>query len=439
MRIGEGLKVKLAFITPGTGNYFCGACMRDNSLARNLMDAGHEVTILPTYLPHFLDEDPVSPDQPIFLGGINVYLQHKFPLFRHTPAWLDRAFDNKWLLRKAAARSSMTSGKELGEITLSTFRGEDGPLAKEIQKVINWFRDQEKPDAVLLSTVLLAGLGRTVRRELEVPVYGFLQGEDSFLDSLLDEYRDQAWNLLSTDVAKLDACIAPSRYFGEEMGRRLNLPPEKVHLLHNGINLEGYAPTDALPPKPSIGFLARLCPLKGLDLLVDAYLEIMNRGNYHELELRVAGGMTTEDKPYLAEQKNKLDAAGLLDKSTFSPNVDRNGKLAFLRELSVFSVPARFPEAFGLYVLEALAAGVPAVLPRKGAFPEILEATGGGLLYEENQPSALADALEDLLSRPDEARSIGLHGHEIVTKRFSNERLAKELVDNILAPDPVSA
>lgn len=165
----------------------------------------------------------------------------------------------------------------------------------------------------------------------------------------------------------------------------------------------------------------------------------MKRGNHPELELRVAGGMTTEDKPYLAEQKNKLDAAGLSDKSTFSPNVDRNGKLAFLRELSVFSVPARFPEAFGLYVLEALAAGVPAVLPRKGAFPEIIEATGGGLLYEENQPSALADALEDLLSRPDEARSIGLHGHETVTTRFSNERLAKELVDNILAPDLVSA
>ena len=413
--------------------------MRDNSLARNLIDAGHDVTILPTYLPHFLDEDPVSPDQPIFLGGINVYLQHKFAFFRHTPEWLDRAFDSKWLLRKAAERSGMTSGKDLGEITLSTFRGEDGPLAKEIHKIIKWFRTHEKPDVVLLSTILLAGLGRTVRRELEIPVFGFLQGEDSFLDSLLDEYRDQAWNLLSSDVAKLDACIAPSRYFGEEMRKRLQLSPDKVHLLHDGINLDGYVASNTPPSPPSIGFLARLCPLKGLDLFVDAYLEIMKRGNNPELELRVAGGMTSDDEPFVDEQKNKLDAAGLLDKSTFRPNVDRNEKMAFLRDLSIFSVPVRFPEAFGLYVLETLAAGVPAVLPRKGSFPELIEATGGGLLYDESQPFALADALEDLLSRPDEARSMGLQGQKMVRQRFSNEHLAKELVDNILAPQPVSA
>ena len=186
--------MKLAFITPGTGNYYCGVCMRDNSLARSLMDAGHEVTMLPTYLPHFLDEEAVAEDQPIFFGGINVYLQHKFSLFRHTPAWLDRVFDCKWLLRKAAARSDMTEGKDLGEITLATFRGEDGPIAKEVRKVVDWFRENEKPDVVLLSTILLAGLGRVLRRELSVPVVGFLQGEDSFLDSLPDDYRPFALN-----------------------------------------------------------------------------------------------------------------------------------------------------------------------------------------------------------------------------------------------------
>ena len=72
----------------------------DNSLARCLINAGHEVTMLPTYLPHFLDEEPASEELPIFFGGINVYLQHKFSLFRHTPTWLDKAFDSKWLLRK---------------------------------------------------------------------------------------------------------------------------------------------------------------------------------------------------------------------------------------------------------------------------------------------------------------------------------------------------
>ncbi|MBO93622.1 MAG: hypothetical protein CMI32_01820 [Opitutales bacterium] len=410
--------------------------MRDNSLARYLRDSGHEVFMLPMYLPRFLDEDPVSDDMPIFFGGINVYLQHKFSLFRNTPAWLDRFFDSKWLLRKAAARSDMTKGKDLGEITLATFKGEDGPIAKEVRKVVDWFHENEIPDVVLLSTILLAGLGRVLRRELKIPVLGFLQGEDSFLDSLPDEYREQAWNLLSADVAKLDACITPSRYFGEEMSKRLDISQDKLHLLPNGISLDGYSPADVPSAKPSIGFLARLCPLKGLDVFIDAYLEIMKRGTHPELELRIAGGMTSADKPYVAEQKKKLADAGLLEKAIFSPNVDRNEKLAFLRDLTAFSVPARCPEAFGLYVLEALAAGVPVVLPREGAFPELVETTKGGVLYEENEPIALANALDDLLSRPDEARAMGRRGHEVVSERFSNEHLAKEFVENVLARIP---
>ncbi len=428
--------MKIAFITPGTGNYYCGVCMRDNSLARNLIDAGHEVTMLPTYLPHFLDEEPVSDDQPIFFGGINVYLQHKFSLFRHTPEWIDRAFNAKWLLRKAAARSGMTSSKDLGEITLSTFKGENGPLVKEVQKVVDWFREHEKPDVVFLSTVLLAALGRVVKRELNLPVYGFLQGEDSFLDTLLDEYRTEAMDLLSADVARLDGCIAPSRYFGSEMAKRFNLPEEKIHFLSNGITLDGYSLPDASPVKPSIGFLARLCPLKGLDLLVDAYLEIMKRGNHPELELRIAGGMTDDDAPYVEEQKEKIRAAGLDGQTTFLPNVDRDGKLAFLRDLTLFSVPSRYPEAFGLYVVEALAAGVPVVLPHSGAFPEIIEATEGGLLYQPEKTSALPDALENLLARPEEAHAMGLRGHEAVVERFSNKTLAVELVDLVKSLHP---
>lgn len=423
--------MNLAFLTPGTGNYYCGVCMRDNSLARALMDAGHEVTMLPTYLPHFLDEEPASPDQPIFFGGINVYLQHKFALFRHTPAWLDRAFDSKWLLRKAADRSHMTSGKDLGEITLSTFRGEDGPLAKEVRKVVDWFRKHGAPDALLLSTILLAGIGRALKRELDVPTYGFLQGEDSFLDSLPVPYREQAWELLSKDAAKLDGCIAPSRYFGEEMKNRLSLSSDKLHHLPNGISLDGYAPAETIPQTPALGFLARQCPLKGLDLLVDAYLEIMKRGRRPDLELRIAGGMTGEDNAYVNEQKNKLRDAGLLEKAGFHPNLDRDEKLAFLRDLTLLCVPSRYPEAFGLYVLEALAAGIPVVLPSIGAFPEIIQATQGGHLYDPKPPENLSAALEAALANPEQLKETGLRGHQAVREQYSNQALANRLVETL--------
>ena len=390
--------------------------------------------MLPTYLPHFLDEKSASDNQPIFFGGINVYLQHKFSLFRHTPAWMDKAFDNKWLLRKAAARSGMTSSKDLGEITLSTFRGEDGPLVKEVRKVLDWFKKHGSPDVLFLSTVMLAGIGKVLRRELEIPVYGFLQGEDSFLDSLLPEYRNEAWKLLSADVAQLDGCIAPSRYFGDFMADRLELNEQMVRHHPNGITLAGFEPEKAPPVTPAIGYLARLCPLKGLDILVDAFIILKETGGFSDLRLEIAGGMTAEDEPFVDEQRRKLAQAGLSDCSRIRPNVDRKDKLDFLRKLSVFSVPARYPEAFGLYVIEALAGGVPVVLPESGAFPELVEQTQGGCIYQPNEPDALAEALEPLLGNPEQAKTMGLAGHESVSRDFSNEQLAKRLVDNVLSP-----
>jgi len=412
--------------------------MRDNSLARQLIALGHDVTMLPTYLPHFLDEEDASPDQPIFFGGINVYLQHKFSLFRHTPKWIDKAFDSKWLLRKAAARSGMTSSKDLGEITLSTFRGEDGPLVKEVNKVLTWFKEQGSPDILFLSTIMLAGIGKVLKRELNIPVYGFLQGEDSFLDSLLPEYRVEAWKLLSQDVSLLNGCIAPSKYFGDLMAERLSLKPSKIKYHPNGITTEGILPAENAPASPSLGYLARLCPLKGLDILVDAFIELKDSGNHDNLSLNIAGGMTDEDEPFVEEQRSKLVRAGLDKHFSISPNISREEKLKFLKNLTVFTVPARYPEAFGLYVVEAMLAGVPVVLPESGAFPEIVESTKGGKLYDPSISGKLTETLDDVLSDPQGARDIGIRAHEAVLQQYANEKLANKLVDTVASPSPVN-
>ena len=123
--------------------------------------------------------------------------------------------------------------------------------------------------------------------------------------------------------------------------------------------------------------------------------------------------------------RGRLQAGGLLSDVEFHPNVDRSAKLGFLRSLSVFSVPARYGEAFGLYVLEAMAAGVPVVQPRVAAFPELVEATGGGVLFAADDPRALADAIEELLL--DQARGLGEAGRRAVFGRFSAVALARAM------------
>ena len=410
--------------------------MRDNSLARHLINQGHEVTVLPTYLPHLLDEPSSAKQTPIFFGGLNVYLQHKFRFFRKTPQWLDQIFNSQTLLRWVAGKRGMTAARDLGEITLSTLQAKDGPLAKEVDKVVDWFKEHGKPDVLLLSTVLLAGIGRTVREELGISVLSFLQGEDGFLDSFLPEFRKQAWELIGADARELDGCISPSRFFATLMGQRLGMVPEKILPLSNGISLDGYPADRAEPSEPTIGYFARICPEKGLDLLIDAFIQLKQSGEHPRLKLAVAGTLPKENQSFLEEQKRKITAAGLDQFVVFRPNLNRQEKIDFLTKLSLFCVPARVPEAFGLYVIEAMAAGVSVVLPDHGAFPEILEKTGGGITYSTTEPESLLPALGEQLRDPSGCSAMGEQGRVAVHEKFSNEGLARQLEENILAHLP---
>ena len=410
--------------------------MRDNSLAHHLINQGHEVTVLPTYLPHLLDEPSSAKQTPIFFGGLNVYLQHKFRFFRKTPQWLDQIFNSQTLLRWVAGKRGMTAARDLGEITLSTLQAKDGPLAKEVDKVVDWFKEHGKPDVLLLSTVLLAGIGRTVREELGISVLSFLQGEDGFLDSLLPEFRKQAWELIGADARELDGCISPSRFFANLMGQRLGMVPEKILPLSNGISLDGYPADRAEPSEPTIGYFARICPEKGLDLLIDAFIQLKQSGEHPRLKLAVAGTLPKENQSFLEEQKRKITAAGLDQFVVFRPNLNRQEKIDFLTKLSLFCVPARVPEAFGLYVIEAMAAGVSVVLPDHGAFPEILEKTGGGITYSTTEPESLLPALGEQLRDPSGCSAMGKQGRVAVHEKFSNEGLARQLEENILAHLP---
>jgi glycosyltransferase involved in cell wall biosynthesis len=417
---------------------YCGGCLRDNALVAALRQLGHQVLMVPLYLPLTLDEPDQSAGAPIFFGGINVYLAQKAALFREAPGWLRDLFTSRQLLQWAAGKAAKTRAADLGELTLSMLRGEAGNQARELEELLAWLKTQPKPDVVCLSNALLVGMARRLKSELGAPVTCALQGEDSFLDALPESHRAACWRLLAERAAHVDLFIAPSRYFGNLMRERLELPAERVRVVHNGINLDGWG--DKAEGKkqseegkgaeiPALGFFARMCPEKGLDTLVEAYRLLRRRGQVGQLKLRVGGSCGPTDEAFVASLREQLAADGVLGDVEFHPNVDRAGKLAFLRSLSVFSVPARYGEAFGLYVIEAMAAGVPVVLPRVAAFPELVEATGGGVLCAANDPPALAEAIEALLLAPHHARALGDAGRSAVFERFSAETMARALAD----------
>jgi glycosyltransferase involved in cell wall biosynthesis len=422
--------VNLVQITPGAGGMYCGNCFRDNALVAELRQRGHATLMLPLYLPLTLDEPDQSAGAPVFFSGVNVYLEQKSALFRHLPAWLHRWLASPAILRWAAGRAAKTRAADVGDLTLSMMRGEEGNQARELEELIGWLKAHNPPDIVCLSNALLVGLARKLKAELGAPVVITLQGEDTFLDALPQPRRDEAWRLLSERAREVDLFIAPSRYYAQLMTRRLNLRPEHVRVIYNGINLEGFGQTRGAgrgtrsEAAPVLGYFARMCREKGLPLIVDTFIELRRRGRVPRLQLHIGGGCGPSDEPVVAEMKGRLEQASLLRDVAFFPNVDRDTKLNFFQSLTVFCTPALYGEAFGLYVIEALAAGVPVVQPRHAAFPELVDATGGGLIAEPN-PSALADGIETLLLDPPKARALGASGQRAVRERFSIGAMAE--------------
>ncbi|MBU6402849.1 MAG: glycosyltransferase family 4 protein, partial [Verrucomicrobia bacterium] len=312
-----------------------------------------------------------------------------------------------------------------GDLTLSMLQGEAGNQARELEELIGWLRDRERPDAVCLSNALLIGLAHRLKQAVGVPVVCMLQGEDSFLDALPATHRAAAWRLIAQQATAVDRFVAPTRYFAERMGERLNLASSRVRIVPNGIALDGFAPALTPPEPPVLGYFARMCPEKGLGGLVEAFEILKTRDRIKRLKLRVGGGLGPADEPFVASLRQRLRAGGLADQAEFCPNLDRAAKLAFLRSVSVFSVPALYGEAFGLYVIEALASGVPIVQPRHAAFPELVEATGGGLLCAPGDARALAESIEGLLLEPARARALGDAGRRAVLEEFSAEAMAR--------------
>lgn len=418
--------MKIIQLTPGTGNFHCGSCLRDHTLVKGLRALGHDATIIPLYLPMVLDEPDPDEANPIFYGGINTYLQQKSALFRKTPRWVDKLLDARRLLSWTSRFSDMTSPEDLGALTLSTLQGESGQQGKELERLVGWLKGTARPDILVLSNVLLVGMARRLKEALgDIPIACTLQGEDSFLDSLPEPFREQAWTTLRERVRDVDGVIGVSRYYAELMARRLELDEDRLHVVANGISFEGFTAPAAPPKVPTLGYLARMCPPKGLHTLIDAFITLKERGAIPELRLLVAGAQTPGDKKYVAELCDRLKAAGCFEDVDFRANLSREDKIKALQEMSVLSVPAMYGESFGLYILEALACGVPFVQPEHAAFPELLESLGGGMLYDPDADDHHVEVLEALLKDEERRLSLGAAGREAAIAGFGEDSMAR--------------
>ena len=344
---------------------------------------------------------------PIFFGGINLYLKHRFRLFRRTPRWLDRLLDSKPMLSLAARQAGATSPEGMGPMTLAMIRGENRAQSKELARLLDWLEESEKPDLVHLTTSMLIGLARPIHDRLHVPVVCSAMDEDDWIDRVGEPYRTQCWEAMSEKTRDVEAFITVSDWYGETMSRRLGVARARFHRVYVGVDPARIAPASMDFEPPTIGYLSKLTPALGLDVLIDAFMLLKQKPQHHALRLRAMGGITGGDKRFIGELRKKLSAANLEQDVDLMPEMDLEARGEFLSSLTLMSVPVPGGEAFGTFMLEAWAAGVPVVMPCAGAFPELVALSGGGIIYADDSAESLAKALDSILASPEQARRMG--------------------------------
>ncbi len=423
--------MKIIMIVPGSGGHFyCDNCLRDNYLLKELTRRKHDVLSIPMYLP-LLTDSGMSKDTPVFFGGINVYLQQKFGVFRRTPRWLDKIFDAAPLLKWVARFSVMTDSRDLGDSMISMLKGEHGHQRKELERLLEFLKTHTdgRPDVIILSNVLLAGLAPRLTEVLGAPVAALLQGEEPYLDLIPEPEKSKSWELLHKNCEGIPLFFSTNEFYKKRMSERLGIAAGRIHILPNGIDPKRYSQNDEGPEKPrGIGYMSPYVKEKGLDRLVNAYIHLARLNEFADLRLYISGDALRDNDPFVVGIRKQIAAAGLTDRVTIAPNLTHHEKTAFFKSLSVLSVPAVDRDTSGFFSLEALASGVPLVGPDDGPFPELIRQTGGGIVCKAHNEESLMEALAQVLRDTEKRKAMGAAGRRSVAQHFHVTQVADRLI-----------
>ncbi len=389
--------LRVVYLAAGSGTRWCGACVHSIEVVRALRTIGVDAILVPAYLPLSVDESG-WPATPIFFGGVSVLLEHYVPLFRHMPAWLDRLWDNRWVLGWLGRLSPVTDPSGLGPLTLSMLAGEEGRQAKELQKLLRFLEQKIRPDIVHLSTGLLVGVARTVHGRLGVPVVATLAGEDNFLEALPEPYRTQGRLLAAERLRELPALVALSSFYRQRVVDYFGLAAKQVWVIPPGVTVNaencdpnGITHATAGRCELRIGFLGRICREKGFALLADALLLMARGGGDPSLQVFVAGRVEPTFRPQFLRLQRQLRRAGW-DFRYLGP-LSSTAKEEFFGSVDVLVLPSSLPEAKAVTAIEAVIRGLPVIAPAQGATLEIVGRTGIGELYWPNTAQRLAEVL----------------------------------------------
>ncbi len=425
------MSLRICILAAGAAGMYCGSCLRDNTLAAALLKLQHDVTLVPLYTPLRTDTRGVASPE-IFYGGINVYLQHASKLFRYTPRIFDWLFDRPWLLRAAGNMGAGTSPARLAGLTRDILLGYNGPTYKELRRLIKFLADEIRPEVLILPNLMFIGMAEALGEKLHCPVICELTGEDVFLDAMNDPDRENIRELIRAAAPHISRFVATSAYYAEKMAGYLGLPREQIAVVYPGLADEiVHAPrSDERRTRSSefvVASLARVCPDKGTDQLIEAFFQLKEFSGTAGIRLDYAGYLGPQYKAWHRILQERIAVYGLADSMRYRGEVDLADKLKMLDAANLFCVPTRYPESKGIFALESLSRGVPVIAPAHGTFPELAQRTGAMHLVPPNDPIALAAAIRDLYSDPARLAELAARARPAILESFTGQHMAEKI------------
>jgi glycosyltransferase involved in cell wall biosynthesis len=421
--------MKIVYLITGSGgSFYCGNCYRDMIYLRAIRKApGVTATAIPLYLPPDDTNVESGLDKNVFFGAISMYLREKVPFLKNMPVFLDRLVDSRPMLKMAARRAGTTNPEGLEDMTLNMIKGENAFPDKELQRLIDYLTRDGKPDIIHLSNALIIGLARQIKRKMNVKIVCSLLNEDDWIDEMAEPYQTGAWNLISKEAKNVDAFLTPSTYYKNLFISKTGIPGNNFNVIPLGFDPGDLATIARKNNWPAIGYFSRINSQNGIDKIVDAFIELKKNDKLPGLTLHISGGYTGDDRPFIAEQIRKIKSRGLKNTVRFYPEFHGNSKNEFFSNIDLLSVPVRKHDGYGLYILEANSAGIPVVQPATGAFPEIIERTGGGITYTPDTVAELSEAICKLLKEKNQLALLGDIGKKKVIAEFSLEKMSEGL------------
>ena len=211
--------------------------------------------------------------------------------------------------------------------------------------------------------------------------------------------------------------------------RQEGIPASRIRIVSNGVSLDRFTAARSARPIRTLLTIANLRQEKAHEILFDAFARLAP--SHPDLRLRVAG-----DGPRASELRARAASLGIADRVALLGH--REDVAALLDEADVFVLPSR-SEAFPNSVVEAMAAGLPVVAAAVGGLLELVDPGRTGVLVPVDDATAMADALESLITNPSRARAMGSAGRETIAQRYSFDRMVRAFEDLFLSPLALSS